>query len=77
MGGHGAGADQNDALTQRMINCRMAGMPSGVAGTLIITLGRLTAFQRRCASSSVPFVSRASVGDTSMLTYPSRFLDLS
>ena len=34
----------------------MAGRPAGVAGTLIITLGRATAFQSRRASSSVPFV---------------------
>ena len=32
----------------------IAGRPSGVAGTLIITFGRATAFHRRRASSSVP-----------------------
>ena len=50
------------------INCWMAGMPSPVAGTLIITFGRATAFHNRRASSRVPCVSCARVGETSRLT---------
>jgi hypothetical protein len=47
------------------INWRIAGMPSGVAGTLIIRLSRPTAAHSRRASASVPAVSAASGGDTS------------
>ena len=47
---------------------RMAGRPAGVAGTLIITLGRATDFQSRRASSSVPAVSLARSGATSSET---------
>src|SRR5208283_5102573 len=42
----------------------IAGMPAGVAGTFTIRFGRFTAFQRRRASSSVPFVSLAKRGDS-------------
>ncbi len=49
----------------------MAGIPSGVAGTLISRLGRLTAAQRRRASTKVPAVSWARRGETSRLTKPS------
>ena len=49
-----------------------AGRPSGVAGTLIITLGRATSRCRRMPSSMVAAVSWASLGLTSMLTRPSR-----
>jgi len=41
------------------ISSRIAGMPSGVPGTLIIRLGRPTAAHRRRASASVPAVSAA------------------
>ena len=46
----------------------MAGRPAGVAGTLIITLGRATVLHSRRASSSVPAVSLARSGATSRLT---------
>ncbi len=46
----------------------MAGTPAGVAGTLIITLGRSSVAKSRRASSTVPSVSWASVGLTSRLT---------
>jgi hypothetical protein len=49
-------------------SARMAGTPAGVAGTLIITLGRPTAFQSRRASSIVPCVSFARSGATSSET---------
>ena len=54
------------------ISVRTAGRPSAVAGTLIITFGRATAAWSRRASSTVPAVSCASRGLTSMLTRPSR-----
>ena len=39
------------------ISSRIAGIPSGVAGTLIITFGTLRRENSRFASSTVPFVS--------------------
>ena len=57
-----------DALAGQFTN---RGRPSMDAGTLIITLSRATAFQRRRASSIVAAVSCARYGDTSRLTYPS------
>ena len=53
------------------IEARMAGSPSTVAGILIITLGRSTAFHRARACAIDPSVSRARSGDTSMETKPS------
>ncbi len=55
-------------LIPSVSSVRMAGTPSGVAGTLIMTLGRLTSFQRRRASSRVPCVLFARSGATSRLT---------
>ncbi len=49
----------------------MAAPPSAVPGTLIITLGRSTASQRRRASTSVASGSRAAPGETSIETIPS------
>ena len=54
-------------LIPSAISVSMAGMPSGVAGTLIMMLGRLSAANKRRASAIVPLVSRASVGLTSRL----------
>ena len=50
---------------------RMAGRPSSVAGILISTLGRSTAAQRSSADLTVPSVSWARNGSTSMETRPS------
>ncbi len=50
----------------------MAGRPSTVAGILMSTLGRSTAAARDRASSTVPAVSCASRGSTSIDTLPSR-----
>jgi hypothetical protein len=50
----------------------IAGQPSFVPGTLIIRFGRSTSDQRRRASAMVFSVSRASVGETSSDTKPSR-----
>ncbi len=47
---------------------RIATHPASVPGTLIITFGRLTSCQRRCASSIVPAASLATVGETSIET---------
>ena len=55
-------------LIPSAIERRMAGMPSGVAGILIMTFGRSSACQSRLASATVPSVSRASSGETSKLT---------
>ena len=46
----------------------IAGMPSGVAGILIIRFGRSTRSQYMWACSSVPSVSCASRGATSQET---------
>ncbi len=59
-------------LTPSAISARIAGMPAGVAGTLIIRLGRSTISQSRMASEIVVSVCWASRGDTSRLTNPSR-----
>ena len=53
------------------INVRIAGMPSGVAGTFIMTFGRSSAANRRFASSTVLLVSCARCGLTSNEAYPS------
>ena len=37
-----------------LVSSSMAGSPSAVAGTLIITFGRATSFHRRRASATVP-----------------------
>jgi hypothetical protein len=58
-------------LSPSAVAWRMAGMPSGVAGILMKTLGRAARRLRRRASLSVPSVSRARYGDTSRLTKPS------
>ncbi len=50
---------------------RIAGRPSRVAGILTITLGRAARAKRSRAIAIVPCVSRASFGETSMLTNPS------
>ena len=50
---------------------RMAGKPSTVPGILIMTFGRSTAANKRCASETVRWVSRASAGETSSETKPS------
>lgn len=49
----------------------MTGIPSGVAGTFTIRLGRSTAAHSRRASAAVAALSWASSGETSMLTNPS------
>jgi hypothetical protein len=49
----------------------MAGIPSGVAGTLIMTLGRPTSLARRSPSETVFSVLVASSGSTSSETRPS------
>ena len=49
----------------------MAGMPAGVAGTLIIRLGRSTLPQRSLAAAIVASVSSARSGATSRLMKPS------
>ena len=49
----------------------IAGMPSGVAGTLIITLGRSSARNSRRAALIVPLVSCARCGLTSSEAKPS------
>ena len=54
----------------------IAGKPSIVAGTFIITLGRSTIDQSSLPAAIVPSVSRASRGSTSMLTRPSKPLVL-
>lgn len=59
------------------ISVRIAGMPAGVAGTLIIRFGRPTAAWSRFASATVPAVSCASFGDTSSEMNPSRPPDAS
>ncbi len=46
----------------------IAAMPARVAGIFTMRFGRLTARQIRRASRTVPAVSPASVGSTSMLT---------
>ena len=58
-------------LTPSAISSSIAGMPAGVAGTLIITFGSASAFQRRRASATVAAVSSASEAGTSKLTKPS------
>jgi hypothetical protein len=58
-------------LRPSLMSCRMAGMPSLVAGTFTITLGRLILLKKRRASAMLPAVSWANLGDTSMLTKPS------
>ncbi len=55
----------------------MAGTPSTVPGILIMQLGRAMAPHSRRASAIVPWVSRASSGDTSIETKPSLPLDIS
>ena len=68
----GAKSSVTLTLIPSPISCCTAGTPCGVAGILIIRLSRPTARHSRRASSSVPAVSYASVGETSRLTYPSR-----
>ena len=53
-----------------MMSSVKATKPSLVAGTLIITLGRLMAACKRLASAMVPVASRDNSGDTSKLTKP-------
>ena len=53
------------------VSWRMAGIPSRVPGTLIITLGLDRADQSLRASAMVPSVSWARWGETSRLTNPS------
>ena len=50
----------------------IAGRPSIVAGTLIITFGRSTIDQSSLPAAIVPAVSRARRGSTSILTRPSK-----
>ena len=50
----------------------IAGNPSIVAGTFIITFGRSTIDQSSWPASIVPAVSRARRGSTSILTRPSK-----
>jgi hypothetical protein len=58
-------------LTPSAVSVSIAGIPAGVAGTLIITFGRPTSFFSRRASAIVPAVSFARCGETSRLTKPS------
>ena len=58
-------------LTPRAVRARIAGMPSGVAGTLIITFGRPTSAARRRPSATVLSVAVASSGSTSSEMRPS------
>ena len=58
-------------LRPRLINSSIAGTPSGVPGTLIITLGRARRSKRLTASLIVASVSRAKSGETSRLAKPS------
>ena len=58
-------------LTPCAVSARIAGIPSGVAGTLIMTLGRPTRCARRSPSATVCSVSAASSGSTSSETRPS------
>jgi len=53
------------------MHCSTAGTPAFVAGILTMRFGRRTARQRRFASRTVPSVSCARAGATSMLTKPS------
>ena len=53
------------------MSVRTAIAPSVVPGTLIITFGRSTIAQSRCASATVSFALFAEPGETSMETYPS------
>ncbi len=46
-------------LSPAAVASRMAGIPSGLAGILMKRLGRSTAFQKRFASATVAWVSRA------------------
>ena len=55
-------------LIPSLMSCLMAGMPAGVAGTLIMTFGRDTVCHSRRASAMVPAVSWARYGETSRLT---------
>ncbi len=58
-------------LTPWAVSARTAGIPSGVAGTLIITFGRPTSLARRTPSCTVLSVFVASSGSTSSETRPS------
>ena len=63
-------------LSPSAMSRRSAMQPSGVPGTLIMTFGRCTVAQRRCASAMVASASCAAPGDTSIETKPScRFED--
>ncbi len=59
-------------LMPRAVSSVMASRPSTVAGTLIMTLGRLTVSHSIRPCSIVPWVSWASAGSTSIETRPSR-----
>ena len=58
-------------LTPLAVSARIAGMPSGVAGTLIMTLGRPTSAASRSPSDTVLSVAVASSGSTSSEIRPS------
>lgn len=55
-------------LTPAAMQASTASIPSGVAGILIMTFGRLRAAKRRLASETVLSRSEASRGLTSRLT---------
>ena len=57
-------------LMPAAINSVKAAKPASVAGTLIITLGRLMAACKRLASATVPAASCDKSGATSKLTKP-------
>ena len=68
-------SSENMSVTLTLIpsemSARKAGIPSGVAGTLIIALGLSSAANSRRASETVPAVSRARCGLTSSDAKPS------
>ena len=58
-------------LTPSAMSCSIAGTPSSVPGTLIITLGRSMVVKRRLASATERSVSVARYGGNSSETNPS------
>ena len=58
-------------LMPSAVSLRTATAPSVVPGTLIMTFGRDTVFQSRCASAIVAAESCAAAGETSIDTKPS------
>ena len=59
-------------LIPAAISAVIAGRPSTVAGTLIITFGRSMIAHNSLPAAIVPWVSRARRGSTSILTRPSK-----